>query len=216
MVPWSHAPGSTRGSSRCRRSTWNHSLGPRRRTIASGAERAGRTYNRGGGTSRRLLAADDLHAVVVRVAHEAEERPALGHLVWRLLGLDALGLQLRERRVEVLDADGDVAVAGAHLVRAAVVVERQLEHVGLAGQAVEVVGRLELAVADDRRLLALLEAKRLVELAALLGVGDANHGVQVCGHAVILDRHQSARTLSPPAPASTAISKAESWSGSMA
>ena len=57
----------------------------------------------------------------------------------------------------------DVAVRRAELVGAAVVVERQLELLLLAGHAEEVVRRLELAVADDRQLAPELEPERLVE-----------------------------------------------------
>ena len=60
--------------------------------------------------------------------------------------------------------------AGAELVRPAVGVQGQLELLVLPGHAVEVVRRLVVAVADDRRLLAELEAERLVELAAPVGV----------------------------------------------
>src|SRR4051812_16577646 len=75
-----------------------------------------------------LAATDQLDAIPVRVADEAEEAAALAHLVRRPLRLDALLAEPRERAVEVVDADRDVAVAGPELVRAAVVVERQLEH----------------------------------------------------------------------------------------
>ena len=65
--------------------------------------------------------------------------------------VDALLLELGQGAIEVADADRDVTVAGAVLVAAAVVVEGQLQDVGLPVQAHEVVGRLELAVSDDRR-----------------------------------------------------------------
>jgi hypothetical protein len=45
------------------------------------------------------------------------------------LRLDALIRECGQGRVEVVDADRDVPVAGAQLVRAAVVVVRQLENV---------------------------------------------------------------------------------------
>src|SRR5207247_7474601 len=85
----------------------------------------------------------------VRVAHEAESRAALAHLVGRALGLDALLGELGERGVEVLDPDSDVTIGRAQLVREAVVVERQLEHVLGVAQREEVVRRLQLPVADD-------------------------------------------------------------------
>ena len=68
--------------------------------------------------------------------------------------------------VEVVDADRDVAVAGPEVVRSAVVVQRQLELLVLAGEAEEVVRRLPLAVPDDVHVAAELEAERLVERAA--------------------------------------------------
>jgi len=58
--------------------------------------------------------------------------------------------RLASVRVEVVDADRDVAVAGVEVVGAAVVVERQLELLLLAREAEEVERRLRLAVADDR------------------------------------------------------------------
>src|SRR5579864_8240605 len=95
---------------------------------------------------------DDLDPVLVGIANEAETISALPHRVGRALRLDALLLELRQGAVEVVDADRDVPVGAAQLVRAAVVIERQLELLLLAGVAEEVVRRLELAVADDREL----------------------------------------------------------------
>ena len=65
-------------------------------------------------------------------------------------------------------------------------VVRQLEHVLLITDREEVVGRLELAVPDDVHVAREAKAERLVEAAAPLGVGDANHGVEKVGHGVIL------------------------------
>jgi hypothetical protein len=48
--------------------------------------------------------------VPVRIAHEAQPRPTLADRVRRALGLDALRLQVGERRIQILDADGDVLV----------------------------------------------------------------------------------------------------------
>src|SRR5438552_3045481 len=71
---------------------------------------------------------DQLDPVAVRIAHEAQPAAALAHAVGRPLGLDALLGERRQRRVEVADRHGDVAVAGADLVRlGAVAVPRQLE-----------------------------------------------------------------------------------------
>ena len=74
--------------------------------------------------------------------------------------------------VEVVDADRDVPVAGAEVVRAAVVVEGQLEHVACRRDAEEVVRRLELAVADDVHVALEPEAERLVERAARVRIRD--------------------------------------------
>src|SRR5687768_8355791 len=105
------------------------------------------------GRGTRLTGAlDQLDAVAVGVLDEAEARPTLADAVGRALGLDALLGEPPQRAVQILHTDGDVAVRRAQLVGAAVVVERQLELLLLAGQAKEVVRRLELAVPDDRQL----------------------------------------------------------------
>src|SRR5579864_469293 len=108
-------------------------------------------------------AVDQFDAVVVGIAHEGDERAALAHAIRLALGLDALLLQLRERRAKIVDRICDVAVAGADVVRPPVVVERQLELRVFARSAEEVVRRLLLAVSDDVELAAELEAERLVE-----------------------------------------------------
>ena len=56
---------------------------------------------------------DDLDPIAVGIPDEAQPRAALAHRVGRLLGLDALLGEPRERAVEVLGGDRDVAVAGA-------------------------------------------------------------------------------------------------------
>ena len=79
---------------------------------------------------------DDLDPVAVRVAHEAQPRAALAHRVGRLLRLDPLLGEPRERGVEVVGGDRDVAVAGADLVRlgaADVVRQLQPRRVAVAG-----------------------------------------------------------------------------------
>src|SRR4051794_29192219 len=152
------------------------------------------THRREDRRRRASCTLDDLHPVVVWIAHEAQPRAALADRVRRALRLDALLPELRQRRVEVRHADRDVTVSGAVVVRTAVVVQRQLQHVGHAAHAEEVVGGLELAVSHDRRLLAGLEAERGVKGAAALGIGDPHHGVKKRGH----DRMLSALT-SPPA-----------------
>src|SRR3954453_21942603 len=83
-----------------------------------------------------------------------------------------------ERAVEVVDADRDVAVAGPELVRAAVVVERQLEHRLGVAEREEVVRRFLLAVPDDVHVAVEGEAQRLVERTTVFGIGDAHHRVQ--------------------------------------
>ena len=67
-----------------------------------------------------------------------------------------------------------MAIARAELVPAAVVVVRQLEHSLLVAHGEEVVGRLDLPVADDVEVACEREAEGLVERAALLGIGDPN------------------------------------------
>src|SRR4051795_8468226 len=86
-------------------------------------------------------------------------------------GLDSLSLQLFERLLHVVDRQRDVAVPGAVVVVAPVVVVRQLEDRFLVADAEEVVRRLELAVPDDVHLALEAEAERLVEAAAASGVG---------------------------------------------
>src|SRR5262249_43231308 len=81
----------------------------------------------------------------------------------------------------------DMAVGGAELVGAPVVVEGELELFLLAGHAEEVVRRLELAVPDDRELATELHAERLVEGTAPVRIGDPDHRVQIARcHAGIL------------------------------
>src|SRR5262249_31013073 len=119
----------------------------------------------------------------IRIADEAQQAPALADAVGVPLRFDALLLQRLERGREVVDRERDVPVAGAEVVRAAIVVVGELELLVLAGDAEEVVRRLLLAVPDDVHIAAELEAERLVEGAALLRVGDAVHGVEVASHA---------------------------------
>src|SRR3954451_14152839 len=125
-----------------------------------------------------LPALDDLDAVAVRVAHEADPRAPLADAVGRLLRLDALVLEVLERRVEVRRGDRDVVVAGAELVGVDAVVVRELEAVLVAGQAHEDVDRLF----ADRQAPALLEAEALVEGDRAVDVADAIAGVDERGH----------------------------------
>src|SRR3954447_23106039 len=132
-----------------------------------------------GGSGARLFY--QLDPITVRIVHEAEEGAAFAHLVRRLLRLDALFGEARERRVEIVDADRNVPVAAAEVVGAAVVVEGQLEHGLLVGDGEEVVRRLLLAAADDVHLAIEREPERLVERAALLRIRDPDHRVQETG-----------------------------------
>ena len=142
---------------------------------APGARRAG------------LATLDQLDAVVVRITHETDARAALRDLIRRPLGLDAMRvLQSCERSVEVVDGDRDVPVPGAEVVRATIVVERQLEDVLGVSEREEVVRRLALAVSDDVHVAGEAKAERLVEAAAPLGVRDPNHRVEEGGHRPIL------------------------------
>ena len=121
-------------------------------------------------SSHSLSLLDQLDAIAVRIADEADPRAALAHPVRRLLGLDALARRAAERAVEVVDGQRDVVVAGAELVGVDAVVVGQLEPVAVAGQAHEDVDRL----VADRHPAALLEAERLVE-------GDASGRSRRCG-----------------------------------
>src|SRR5665647_1731249 len=155
-------------------------------------------------------AVDQFDSVLVGIAHEADERAALAHAIRLTLRLDALLLQLRERLRQVVHGVRNVPVAGPDLVRAAVVVVRELQLLFLAGDAEEVVRRLRLAAADDVHVTAELEPERLVERAALHRIGDPDHGVQVSRHARSLaagdrlmpgprDPHAAARRARRPA-----------------
>ena len=70
-------------------------------------------------------ALDQLDPVAVWIAYEGDERATLAHLIFRALGLDSLGGQLVQRRVDVVHRDRDVAVAGAELVGVDAEVVRQ-------------------------------------------------------------------------------------------
>src|SRR5438034_5234125 len=122
-------------------------------------------------------AVDQLDPVTVRIADETEPRATLANAVRLTFGLDPLLLQARERFVEIVHGDRDVPVRVAHVVHAFVVIEGELQNALAVAHGVEVVGRLELAVADDVQVPAELETERLVEAPALLGVGDAIHRV---------------------------------------
>jgi hypothetical protein len=101
-------------------------------------------------------------AVPVRVSHETDPRTTGADGVRRTLGLDALFCEYRKRGVQVVDGEGDVAVAGAELVAAL----RRVEVVGqfqlralVTGNAEEVVDRL----VADRQLASPLEPQSFLE-----------------------------------------------------
>src|SRR5207237_1821993 len=102
----------------------------------------------------------------------------------RLLGLDALRAESLERRVEIVDRDRDVTVAGPELVRGDGEVVGQLEPVAVPGETHEDVDRL----VPNRKPPALLEPERLVERHRPVDVGDAVAGVD--------QLHRSRRTYS--------------------
>src|ERR671924_1153327 len=123
-----------------------------------------------GPNSNELPALDELDPVLVWIADEADPRAPLAHPVRRPLRLDPLSRQFLERRVEVVDGQRDVAVAGPDLIRVDAEVVRQLElRRVLAWDAEEVVDRL----VADRQLAPLLEAERLVEGDRPLRIGHA-------------------------------------------
>src|SRR5262249_54941027 len=99
--------------------------------------------------SNPALQLDDLDPVLVRIADDADPIAAVPHRVRRALRLDPLLGQAGERAVEVVHPDRDVPVPAAEVVRTAVVVEGELELLLLAGEAEEVVRRLEFPVPDD-------------------------------------------------------------------
>src|SRR5690242_9942540 len=111
----------------------------------------------------RLPALDELDAVVVRVADEADLRAAGVRRVRRLLGRDAVLGEPRELGVHpALDGQGDVPVGvavGVGLLAA--VVERELELVVVAGDGQEDHGR---GVPADPGAATLLEAQGAVEV----------------------------------------------------
>src|ERR671924_1049231 len=135
-----------------------------------------------GPNSNELPALDELDPVLVWIADEADPRAALADPVRRPLRLDPLSRQFVERRVEVVDGQRDVAVAGPDLIRVDAEVVRQFE-LGrvFAWDAEEVVDRL----VADRQLAPLLEAERLVEGDRPLRIGHAVARVDQL-HAAIL------------------------------
>ena len=141
-----------------------------------GARRRVRPGRRG---SRRRVSVtlDELDAVTVGIAHEADARAVLAHRVGRLLGVDSLLGEPAERRVEVRRGDRDVVVARAQLVAVDAEVVGQLESRPVAGQAHEDVDRL----VADRQAADLLEAERLVEGDGAVDVADSVAGVDQLG-----------------------------------
>src|SRR5215210_4254916 len=127
------------------------------------------------------LAPDQLDPVAVRIADERDHRPlgAAPGPVRRLLGLDAVGGQLLERLVQVVDQDRYVVVARAEVVRVDAVVVGQLEHGILVRQPHEHVHGLR----PDVHPATLLESELLVEGDGPVDVADAVAGVKVARHA---------------------------------
>src|SRR4051812_43095203 len=126
-----------------------------------------------GGRCAGSGALDELDPVAVRVADEADPGAAGADLIGRLLRLDALLAQPRERAVEILDGERDVVVARAELVGVDAEVVRELEPVAVAREAQEDVDRL---VADGHAA-TLLEPERLVEGDGPVDVPDPVAGV---------------------------------------
>src|SRR2546425_1673986 len=93
---------------------------------ANPREHSVRRLSAGAATSRpRHL--KELDAIAIGVLDEAQPRAALAHGVRRLLWLDPLLGQARERRVEVLGGDRDVAIPAAELIAVHAEVVGQLE-----------------------------------------------------------------------------------------
>src|SRR4051794_212373 len=135
--------------------------------------------HRSGGGAPVLALLDQLDAVVVRVADEAEPVAAVAHGIGWSLGLDAEIGEALEGRVEVVDRERDVAVSGADLVRPLLVlVPGQLEPRAVAGEAHEDVDGL----VANRHPGQLLEAELLVELDAAIDLEDAVTGVDELAH----------------------------------
>src|SRR3954454_252498 len=123
---------------------------------------------------------DQLDPVAVRVAHEAEPRAAVADRVGRPLGLDADARQALERRVQVVDRERDVPVAGPDVVGLVLVpVPGELEPRPVAGQAHEDVDRL----VADRNPPHLLESELLVEAHRPVDLDDPVARVDQLGHA---------------------------------
>src|SRR4051812_29499147 len=128
---------------------------------------------------RWLRALDYLDSIPVRVADEADAGAALADGVGRPLRLDPLLRERAESAVEVVDRDRDVAVAGADLIGAVLVlVPGQLEPRAVARESHEDVDRL----VADREPGELLEAELLVEADRAIDVRDAVAGVDQLAH----------------------------------
>src|SRR5215210_4231705 len=69
-----------------------------------------------GNVRRSFSALDQLDAIAVGIAHEAESRAALAHGVRRFLGLDALLRELGQNLVQVGHGDRNVVVPRPELV----------------------------------------------------------------------------------------------------
>src|SRR5918994_2040036 len=100
------------------------------------------TASLAGSLTRVSALLDQLDAVAVGVADEADPAAALAHAVRRLLRVDALAGELAQRRVEVVDRQRDVVVARAELVRVDAVVVGELEADAVAPEDHATVARL--------------------------------------------------------------------------
>ena len=80
----------------------------------------------------RVSRLDQLDAVAVRVAHEADPRAALAHRYGGFSGSMPFSPSCASVAVEVVDGQRDVVVAGAELVGVDAVVVGQLEPVAVA------------------------------------------------------------------------------------
>src|SRR6266540_3822567 len=88
----------------------SHALQPAAASLSLG--RPPRSGSSSSADCTRLLASfDELDAVTVGILDETQSRAAFADRVRRPLRLDPLLFQALQRRVEVLHADGDVAVA---------------------------------------------------------------------------------------------------------
>jgi hypothetical protein len=126
---------------------------------------------------------DELNPVGIRISHERDERTALPHLIGRSFRLDPLLLQAGKRRINIINADRDMAITCAELVRTPVMVVGQLEHIVRFTEREEVVRRFQVPLTHDVHLPRKPKAERLIKSAAPLRISDPDHRVQESNHA---------------------------------